>query len=88
MRKSSTTCGWPTAIPSSSEQVIPEQTGLLVEVRNVLALAEALLRMIERPDDRLQMGLAGRQRAVEHFDIEIKVEKPIAFYYQLIQQNR
>lgn len=66
------------------EQVVPEQTGLLVEAGDVLALTEALLRLIENPDERLRMGLAGRQRAVEQFDIEIKVEKLISFYHQLM----
>jgi glycosyltransferase involved in cell wall biosynthesis len=61
-----------TAIRGPREQVVPEQTGLLVPARSVAPLAEALRRLVAEPDLRRRMGDAGRARALELYD-EAKV---------------
>lgn len=72
-----------TAVGGILDQVISGQTGCLVKAGDVQALAGALLRLIENPAERLEMGLAGRRRAIEQYDIETKSEGLIAFYHKL-----
>ncbi len=64
-------CGLPVVasdIPGPREQVVPEETGLLVPAHDARALAAALTRLIAEPDTRARMGAAGRVRAEVLFD--------------------
>lgn len=49
------------------EQVIDGETGFLVPMGNVDALATALRQLTENPAQRAAMGAAGRARAVRHY---------------------
>jgi glycosyltransferase involved in cell wall biosynthesis len=51
----------------SGDVVIDELNGILVPSNNCQALCEAILRLYRNPDRALQMGVAGRERAVEQF---------------------
>ena len=44
-------------------------TALLSEERDVAGLAENIARLLENPDLRRNMGLAGRKRVEKHFDL-------------------
>ena len=57
-----------TDIPGPREQVLAEQTGLLVQVRSAPALAAALARLAADPALRARMGQAGLARARDLFD--------------------
>ncbi len=57
-----------TNIRGPREQVLPEQTGLLVPVRNAQALATALHRLATDAPLRTRMGQAGLERARTEFD--------------------
>lgn len=57
-----------TDIRGSREEVINDETGLLVPVRNAGALAEALNRLVADGDLRQRMGAAGRARAHDLYD--------------------
>jgi len=59
-------------IPGPNEQVVHEETGLLVAVRQAAPLGEAMRRLAHDPALRARMGAAGRARALELFD-ETKV---------------
>lgn len=61
-----------TNIRGSREEVLPEETGLLVPVNDPSALGAALARLAADPALRGAMGAAGRARALEHYD-EAKV---------------
>ncbi|MDB5316556.1 MAG: glycosyl transferase [Rhodospirillales bacterium] len=61
-----------TNIRGPREQVVPEETGLLVPPAEDAPLAAALARLAEDPALRARMGEAGRQRALAMFD-EAKV---------------
>jgi glycosyltransferase involved in cell wall biosynthesis len=50
------------------EQVVAEETGLLVPARTVAPLVQALRRLATDPALRAAMGAAGRARAVQHYD--------------------
>jgi len=57
-----------TNIRGPREQVVAEETGLLVPVREVAPLAAALRRLAENPVLRARMGAAGRVRALELYE--------------------
>lgn len=57
-----------TNIRGSREEVVDEQTGLLVPIRNAAALAQALERLIIDPELSRSMGRLGRQRALELYN--------------------
>lgn len=57
-----------TNIRGSREEVVHEETGLLVPVRDEAALAAALNRLVAEPDLRMRMGAAGRARAQDLYD--------------------
>ena len=61
-----------TDIRGSREEVVREQTGLLVPTRDAAALEQAFMRLIADPGLRSRMGAAGRSRALELYD-EVKV---------------
>lgn len=54
--------------------------GLLVPVKNVNALADAMLCMLEDPERRVAMGRAGREKIVREFDEAIVIERCIDVY--------
>ena len=72
-----------TDIRGSREEVLPEETGLLVPVRDPEKLTKALLRLIEKPDWGRTLGKAGRKRALELYD----EQKVVALQIKLIQEN-
>lgn len=57
-----------TDIRGAREEVVPEETGLLVPVRSPDALAAAMTRFIENPVWGKQLGSAGRTRAMALYD--------------------
>ena len=65
------------AIP---EIVIQGETGILVEPRDVDALAAAMARLLQDRALRKYMGLLGAARLEEHFSVERMVEGTLAVY--------
>ena len=59
-----------TDIRGSREEVVPDETGLLVPVNDAAALARALERLVADPELRTAMGRSGRARALELYDEE------------------
>ena len=57
-----------TDIRGSREEVVHEETGLLVPTHNSAALAEALGQLMADPDLSCRMGKSGRQRALKLYD--------------------
>jgi glycosyltransferase involved in cell wall biosynthesis len=56
-----------------AEAVLDGETGLLVEPKNIVQLANAIIKLIEDPDLRKQMGKKGRQFVLDNFRIEDNV---------------
>jgi len=67
-----------TDIRGSREEVVDGETGLLVPVRDEVALADALLKLTDDPAARRRMGEAGRARALALFDESKIVARQIA----------
>jgi len=57
-----------TNIRGSREEVVHEVTGLLVPARSRDALAEAIQRFVDRPAWGIELGVAGRVRALSLYD--------------------
>ena len=66
------------------EVVHAGKNGLLVPPRDATALAAAIRRLIENPDLRRRMGLAGRTRAESEFGIERVVQRHLEIYRELL----
>jgi glycosyltransferase involved in cell wall biosynthesis len=49
----------------------PEQCGVCVAPRDVDALTAAIARMLDRPDERNDLGCKGRQRAEKHYSVPV-----------------
>ena len=77
-------CGRPivtTDVPGCREVVKDECNGYLVPEKNAKALKDALLKLINDPEKRLEMGKASRELAIEKFSNEI-VNNGIYTVYQ------
>lgn len=74
-----------TDVPGCRDAIRPNQTGLLVPVRDAQALAKAIQTLLENPDLRKQFGQSGRQLAEEEFAIEHIVAAHLDIYNKLQQ---
>lgn len=77
-------CGRPivtTDVPGCREVVKDDCNGYLVPEKNAKALKDALLKLINDPEKRLEMGKASRELAIEKFSNEI-VNNGIYTVYQ------
>jgi glycosyltransferase involved in cell wall biosynthesis len=67
-------CGLPvvaTDVVGCRSVVKHEVNGLLVPVKNVSALADAIQRLVSDPELRAELGAAGRRMAIERFDQQL-----------------
>lgn len=73
-----------TAVGGVPELIQQERTGLLVPPGDEASLANALRRVIEDADLRMQLGRAARAYACEHFDIHVMVRAYESLYIEKI----
>ncbi len=71
------------ALAGTPEQILQEETGLLVEPGNAEALAKALGRLIEQPEWSKCLGAKGRERFFKMFTADIAVKNYIDLYHSL-----
>jgi glycosyltransferase involved in cell wall biosynthesis len=64
-----------------------ERNGLIVPLRDVDALAEALIRLLRDHDRRRAMGDAGRRMAREQFDERLVFQRVLAAYHRLLNEK-
>ena len=62
-------------------------TGLLVPVRDPAALAAAISSLAAAPERRLQLGLAGREKAAREFDERRCVAITLETYRRLLEHR-
>ncbi len=72
-----------TDVPGCRDAIEPNQTGLLVPVRDPNSLAVAMKQLIEDADYRQQLGKAGRVLAEREFAIERIVAAHLNIYHEL-----
>jgi glycogen(starch) synthase len=68
------------------ETVAHERTGLLFENENTAALADEIAFLLDHPDRAMQMGQAGRCRALKIFSLEKFVDAYDKLYLRLIKE--
>lgn len=59
--------------------------GVLVPPGNSSALAQAILSLIDRPEERLRLGVNARQTVLERFTLTQELEANLLIYHQLVQ---
>lgn len=69
--------------PGCRDAITADETGLLVPVRDSVALADAFQQLLENPQQRRAMGIAGRKLAEDVFAIEKVVQQHMEIYQQL-----
>ena len=73
-----------TDVPGCRDAITPGVTGLVVPVKDAVALANAIQTLVEDPRLRADMGQAGRALAEEAFAIEKIVDQHMDIYRDLI----
>jgi len=76
-----------TNVRGCREAVEHERNGLIVPLRDVDALAEALIRLLRDHDRRRAMGDAGRRMAREQFDERLVFQRVLAAYHRLLNEK-
>ncbi|MCG8404643.1 MAG: glycosyltransferase [Phycisphaerales bacterium] len=74
-----------TRVGGIPEAVLDGQSGFLVEPKDVSALADRLIYLIEHPECRSRMGRAGREHVERHYDLDKLIDRLIGIYGQLIE---
>lgn len=73
-----------TDVPGCRDVVRHEDNGLLVPVKDAIALAATIGRLLDHPEKLEAMGRRGRQRAVDEFDQERVIEATLAVYREVL----
>ncbi|MFA4913606.1 MAG: glycosyltransferase family 4 protein [Burkholderiaceae bacterium] len=69
-----------TDVPGCRDAIDPDETGVLVPVRDAVALADAIERLAHDAGKRRQMGAAGRALALRAFDVADVERTHVAIY--------
>ena len=69
-----------TDVPGCRDVVEDGVSGLIVPVRDVAALADAIEKLLASPELRRTCGLAGRRKAEAEFGVKAVVEQTLALY--------
>lgn len=70
--------------PGCRDAIEANQTGLLIPIKNAVALADSIEYLIANPAIRNNLGVAGRNLAEREFNIENVVGKHIKIYNDLL----
>ncbi len=79
-----------TQVGGVPEMLLPGQSGMLVPLHDIVALRQALQRLIDQPELRKQMGLAGYDYAVteQRFSLITMQKKTEACYRRWLEQRQ
>jgi glycosyltransferase involved in cell wall biosynthesis len=79
-------CGLPivtTDVPGCREVVVHGKNGMLAPPRDSESLAEAIKLLALNPQKRREFGMAGREIAVQEFDVKRVIDDTLAVYAEL-----
>lgn len=76
-----------TDVPGCRHAIEPDVTGILVPVKNSVALADAIQLLTESPRKRSRMGKAGRKLAEKSFSIDSIVDQYHGIYEELLTDD-
>lgn len=72
-----------TDVPGCREALIPNETGLIIQPRNIEALVDAMIYFIENRERLTEMGKAGRKWVVKNFDEKIVIDRTKDTYLEI-----
>ena len=70
-----------------NRELVGSDSGLIVRTGDVRGLAAAMDRMVDHPRERDAMGLRGRTRMVERYDIQILIRRHEEMYRQMLDAS-
>lgn len=76
-----------TNVPGCREVVDDGVDGLLVPVRDGLAIADALRKLHDDPDLRVRLGRAAREKAVREFEVASINDRTLRVYRELVPER-
>lgn len=76
-----------TKVGAIPEIVVDGETGILVEKQNPQALAKAIIYLIENPDIREKMALAGRRRYEKFYTLDKNIEGMIGVFKKVFKSE-
>tara|TARA_B100000989_G_C19523364_1_gene465460 strand:+ start:1250 stop:2383 length:1134 start_codon:yes stop_codon:yes gene_type:complete len=76
-----------TDVPGCKDAIIPNETGILVPIKNPIKLADAIQWLVEHPNERVLMGKAGRKLALNEFKIEKIIKQHFVIYEDLLRKT-
>ncbi|MBW2995514.1 glycosyltransferase family 4 protein [Candidatus Woesearchaeota archaeon] len=76
-----------TDVPGCRDVVENEENGILVPVKDVESLSNAVIKLINNSELRLKMGEKSRKKAEREFDEKIVVDQTLKVYNRLIKQK-
>jgi len=74
--------------PGCRDAILNGKTGLLVPIRNIQALYDAIVYLILNPIERCSMGKQARTYAESQFDVTSVVDKHIRIYKDLLERTK
>lgn len=77
-----------TDIRGCRESVSNGKTGILVPARNPVKLMEAIIYLLENPQERIKFGINGRKKALIEFDENLVFDRIIREYNRLIKERQ
>jgi len=77
-----------TELEGNPELIVDGETGYLFPPRDTDALARAILRLVENPDQARAMARAGRRRVEAGFSVTAKLDRTEALYRRLLASRR
>jgi sugar transferase (PEP-CTERM/EpsH1 system associated) len=81
-------CGKPaivTDVGGNREAVIDGETGFIVPPGNPLAMSEAIIELIDKPELRRKMGIKGKERFLKNFTAQVMVQRTEMIYENLLK---
>jgi len=70
-----------------SEGMIDNQTGFLVEQKDIESIAEKIIYLYLNPSERIRMGKAGRAFVQDKYSIPFSTKQLISYYKNLIKRD-
>ena len=73
-----------TDMPGCRDAIDESKSGISIPPRDVDALVEHLLELIDNPERRRQMGMAARRKAEREFGLDVVIDRHLEIYGSLL----
>jgi glycosyltransferase involved in cell wall biosynthesis len=76
-----------TDVPGCRDIVENGENGILVPIKDVESLFNAVIKLIDNPELRRKMGEKSRKKAEKEFDEKIVIDQTLKVYNRFIKQK-